>query len=188
MRIEQAFFGRGFRRALDGIRSWFGRPRALLVVTCEKYDAMLSSEFGRSIGLDISDEDVRELSGFDQFFGPDAFLRHIANHGGKCEYLLYARTSDPIEKLRCPEKEMDHTLLSDPDVRRVIKGYALTFNVDAPEMREESRINDTKAYLSLMSMAYPLVSEMELFSRSFLERKEKHSAKPFRYSERFCFK
>ena len=62
-----------------------------------------------SIGL--PDDEVLRLSGFNALWGPQQFLDHLVEHGGECAYLLYVRSSDPIQKLRRPEECIEHPLL-----------------------------------------------------------------------------
>lgn len=164
---EITFFKYRFRQSLNELRTRFGMPIALLAVTQKKYNAMLSSEFGKSQEENITDKEVRQLSGFDKFFGPSQFKAYLDENGGQCGYLLYARTSDPVAKLKNPEVEVEHPLLSNPKIRQIIKAHALTFNVDAPEMEPSRRINDTKEYMPPIGMGYPIFSDMDIFSPEF---------------------
>jgi hypothetical protein len=136
-----------FRSSLDAVRRRHNMPIALLAVTQEKYGLMMGSEFGRDADESISDDEVFELTGFDRFFGPDEFRAHVAENAGGCRYLLYVRSSDPVLKLKKPDVVVEHPLLSDPQMRSIIKSHALTFSVDDPLMDCSCRINDTKAYL-----------------------------------------
>lgn len=179
---EETFFRRRFRATLEGLRQQFGRPIALLAVTDQKYQAMRESEFGKSGDEPLSDEEVRELSGFDRFFSPQAFREHLEGRGGKCDYLLYARTSDPVAKLKNPSLEVEHPLLGDPDIRRVVKANTLTMNVDAPGMEYSRLINDSKAWMSDVGMAYNINDDRDLCSpafRDFLENEMKKKGRPY---------
>ena len=164
-----SFFKARFRVLLASIRQKFGKPIALLAVTDEKYEAMLASEFGKVVAEEeeLDNKEVMELSGFDTFFGPEQFSRYLRDNDGQCGYLLYVRSSDPIEKLKRPDTIVEHPLLSDADVRRVIKANALTFNIDAPEMDHARKINDTKDYMPPMGMAFPISSKDDLYSTGF---------------------
>lgn len=144
-----------FRKTLDALRKRFGMPIALLAVTDQKYDAMKESEFGKTNGLKPSESEVRKLSGFDAFWGPEDFIRHVDSTRGGCNVLLYARTSDPVALLKDPSFRVEHPLLSDQRLRRIIKAHTLTMNIDAPDMDYERRINDTKEYLVPMRMGVP---------------------------------
>lgn len=93
----------------------------------------------------------------------------MAENEGNCRYLLYARTSDPIDKLKRPELEVEHPLLGDSNLRRVIKANTLTMNVDAPGMDPVRRINDTKEYMLGMGMAFALNTETDLQSAKFAQ-------------------
>jgi hypothetical protein len=106
------------------------------------------------------------MSGFDGLFGPEAFKRHLAENGGKCECLLYVRASDPPSKLRDPNAKVGNELLEDPRMRQIIKEHALTFNIDAPHQNGSARINDTEGYLHPMKMAFDISQPEELMSPS----------------------
>lgn len=173
-----SFFKTNFRAALGRLRKRFKKPIALLAVTDQKYQAMKEIEFGVVNGEELTDDAVFALSGFDRFFGPDEFREYVAEKGG-CDYLLYVRSSDPVDKLRDPSLEVEHPLLGDAEMRRIIKANALTFNVDGPFMDSTRRINDTKEYQSRMGMAFPIWTESDLFSLEFaahLFRGKKYTA------------
>lgn len=108
---RDSFFKRQFRASLDEIRQRFGMPIALLAATDQKYEAMKESEFGKSPQELLSDAEVMQFSGFDRFFGQQEFREYLAYTSGKCNYLLYARTSDPVAKLKKPDVNVEHPLL-----------------------------------------------------------------------------
>jgi hypothetical protein len=162
-------FKRRFRDSLDAVRRTHRKPIALLAVTEQKFAAMKAAEFGKVPEDDLSDAEVRERAGFDRFFGPDDFREHVEVNDGECGYLLYVRSSDPIERLKRPDVHVEHPLLGDPELRRIIKENALTMNIDAPEMEEGPRINDTKEYMIAMDMAYPIRAQEELLTREFID-------------------
>ncbi len=161
---QSTLYSKETKLMMQDLRTKHSLPIALLAVTKEKYVAMKAAEFGKGSEDSISDEEVLHLSGFDAFFGPDEFLQHLSSNGGKCGYLLYVRSSDPIEKLKRPETVVEHPLLSDSAIRRIIKEYSITFNVDNPAWQEtdERRINDTKRYLPLMGMGFEVKDEASL--------------------------
>lgn len=159
-------FRTGWRAALNDLRHQFGKPIALLAVTKQKHEAMLSSEFGLGVGESPSNAEILDLSGFDAFFGPEEFKRHLASNGGESEYLLFVRSSDPVSKLRNPEEEAEDSILNDQKIRQVIKRNAITFNVDDPAwpVGDIRRINDTKWYMPSLGIACPLGIDAELNS------------------------
>lgn len=165
---ENGIWRQGWRTALDEIRRKNDKPIALLAVTSQKHRAMAESEFGKQKGEELSDAEVFELSGFDRFFSPESFRMHIADNNGECKYLLFVRSSDPTDKLRKPEILVEQPLLIDPEMRRLIKANAITFNVDSPEwsVGDSRRINDTKWYMPPLGMAFPVIKEEELNIRS----------------------
>lgn len=166
--------GINFRSVLNDLRSLFGKPIALLAVTEQKKESMLASEFGKLPGESITDAEVMELSGFDTFFGPSEFREYLMNNHNKCDYLLFVRSSDPVCKLKKPEIEVEHPLLSDPEMRQIIKANSITLNIDAPDMEYSKKINDTKEYMVSMGMAYEINSFEDLFTegcKNFLESK-----------------
>jgi hypothetical protein len=118
-----------------------------------------------------------ELTGFDTIFHPSDFKAHVEERNGECDYLLYVRSSDPVSKLRKPGEMVNQPLLSDPVMRRIIKAYSLTFNVDNPdETNVTRRINDTKAYMPPMGMAYAAATESDLFSPECYAQMQKGTA------------
>ncbi len=164
---NDSFFKIRFRAVLNDLRQRFNKPIALLAVTEGKYDAMFASEFGKRLGEQITKEEIKELSGFDVFFGPGQFREYLTANGGQCGYLLYVRSSDPVAKLKKPGLVIEHPLLGDADMRRIIKAHSLTLNIDAPGMEYERRINDTKDYMPLIGMAFPIGDIDELSSATF---------------------
>ncbi len=177
--LNNSMFKRSFRASLDRIRQKHGRPIALLAVTDQKYLDMKATEFGAGPDDTLTDEDVERLSGFDHFFGPEDFREYLKAHGGECEYLLYVRSSDPVPKLKCPDVTVEHPLLGDEAMRRIIKAHSLTFNVDAPDMPYDARINDTKEYMFAMGMAFPVEEEEDIITPEFVA----HLATGKNYSE-----
>ncbi len=165
---ENSFFKNRYRAYLANLREMFGMPIALLAVTDQKHRAIRELEFGKGNGEPMSDAEVFDLSGFDRLFGPTEFRQHVEENRSECQYLLYARTSDPIAKLKNPALVVENSLLSDHGMRRIIKAHALTLNIDAPEMQYAKRINDTKEYMPMMGMAFPVHSEENLFSSEFV--------------------
>lgn len=182
---RNSFFKERFRAALDELRQRFGMPIALLAVTDQKYEAMKASEFGKGVDEALSGAEVKELSGFDAFWGPEEFLQHLAEHNGECRYLLYARTSDPVAKLKKPGVEVEQPLLGDLEIRRVIKANALTFNVDAPEMEFDAFINDTKEYMPVIGMGYIAHSETDVYSTAFTDHLQAGRAPADFFGEKF---
>lgn len=164
---SDSFFKTHFRAILEDLRRRFGRSIALLAITEEKYEAMLASEFGGKSGKELTDKEVKDLSGFDVFFSPQQFCEYLSNNNNKCEYLLYVRSSDPLAKLRKPNLVVDHPLLSDSNMRGIIKTNALTLNIDAPDMEYSMRINDTKDYMGEMTMGFLFNSIDDLSSNRF---------------------
>ncbi len=164
-----SFYGKQTRAMMNSIRKESGMPIALLAVTEEKYLGMKATEFGKNPDEPLSQEEVLELSGFDQFFGPTEFINYLSSNNGECNYLLYVRASDPIEKLKKPETKVAHPLLGDTELRKIIKKNALTFNIDNPEWDnlDKRRINDTKWYMPDMAMAFPIFSLDDLKTTEF---------------------
>lgn len=153
---EQTRFDLVFRTSLDVLRETYGKKVALLAVTEQKYQAMKESEFGKVGNEAVTDEDVYRISGFDKFFSPQEFLEHVTEKDGDSDYLLYVRSSDPVSKLKNPNLHIDIPLLENDETRRIIKAYSITYNIDNPNepVGSPKRINDTKAYLAPMGMAY----------------------------------
>jgi len=150
---DKTFFERQFRDTLDDIRSKTGKKIAIVAVTQGKYEAMKESEFGKRKDEPLADEEVERLSGFDRMFSPEGLAQYRAEHGEESEYLFYVRSSDPLEKLKHPDGPEPETILTDPAMRRYIKRYAITPNIDNPDADDSQRINDTKEYMPGMGLA-----------------------------------
>lgn len=183
---QASHFQSAFRQSLDQLRTRFGKPIALLAVTDEKHQSLRALECGAQGDTPLADSEVRELTGFDRLFGPAEFARYVEQNSGNCEYLLYARTSDPLEKLKNPTVTISNPLLFNPDLRRVIKAYAITLNIDAPHADTESRINDTKEYLSSLGMALRIDTLSELISPELIQHfAKKQPLEAFQGKHRF---
>ncbi len=163
------FFKQRFRGVMDALRDLLDdRPIALLAVTDQKHQAIRESEFGKMGDEPLSDAEVRELSGFDKLFGPAEFAQHVRENGGRSKYLLYARTSDPVAKLKDPSITVEHPILSNPELRRVVRAHCLTINVDNPSETDPARrVNDTKAYLGFMGMGVGVPDEVAILPTLF---------------------
>lgn len=165
---DQTHFDREFRASLERIRQQRGKPIALLATTEEKYLAVAASEFGEQSVGHLSDQEVRSKSGFDKLFSPDSFQKHLQENGGRSQYLLYVRSSDPVAKLKNPDTLIHSPLLGDSHTRRIIRANTLTLNIDAPEATYAQRINDTKAYLAPMNMAHDTYAFDDIFTDEFM--------------------
>lgn len=159
-------FRENFRDTLDTLRRRYGFPIALLAVTEEKYQAMKASEFGKQADQVLTDDEVFEISGFDFFWSPSDFLRHLEENGGECKALINVRPSDPISKQKNPKFPVYHPLLSDPKTRRIIKAHSITPNIDDPvwPIGDPRRINDSKMYMPEMGMGILIRDETDIFS------------------------
>lgn len=175
---QDSIFKREFEASLDALRRETGMPIALLAVTPQKYEAMKLSEFGKKPEEPLSDKEVRSLSGFDRFFGPDEFEQYVHDRRGNCEYLLYARTSDPLAKLRDPRISISVPLLENPEMRRIIRSRTVTFNIDDPtwSVGDSRRINDTKAWMPLVHMGYMASQESDIIA--YVPRGKEHLPVP----------
>lgn len=162
-------FSKEFRASLDALRQKYDRPIALLAVTKEKYLDMKGAEFGKAVDEQLTDAEVKELSGFDRLLSPEDFEKHLVENGGESKYLLFVRSSDPVAKLKKPSAQIDNQLLGNPKTREIIKANAITFNIDAPDMPYDKRINDTKEYLAPMGMAMDVYSFSNIFSSDFAD-------------------
>jgi len=162
--------GVDIRPVLDSVRQQFQRPIALLATTQRKYGEMRVAEFGEEReGEMVSDEKVMQLSGFDVFWGPEEFKKYLEENNGKCDYLLYVRSSAPKTQLRDPRAREAQPLLSGDQFREVIKANAITFNIDDPNIPVggAQRINDTKLYMPQIGMGYPIYCIADLETDGF---------------------
>lgn len=163
-----------FRKKFDNhiklVRYAFGKPVALLAITEQKYEAMRQAEFGKTSSEILTDEEVKKISGFDKFFGPKEFMQHIEENNGECKFVLYVRSSDPVHKLKKPDCEIDHPLLGNSEIRKIIKENSITVNIDNPRLPvgHKNRINDTKEYMPIMGMAFQFNSFADIFCPDFI--------------------
>lgn len=153
-----------FRKHLDNMRQKYGKPIALLALTNEKLASMRATEFGKTDGEILTDEEVYANSGFDTLMGPEDFVSYLNQSGGKCGYLLYARSSYPLGMIKHPDQKRYPEILWDPEIRSIIKANAITPNIDNPpfskradkkgvfDTRQKGMVNDTKAYMEPMGM------------------------------------
>lgn len=169
---EETYFNTIFRKTLDTIKKKTWKKIYLLAVTQEKYKAMLKSEFGKSDWENITSEEVNKLSWFDWIIWPDEF-RKIVEEDWDFPYLLYVRSSEPVEKLRNPDIRIENPLLDDKNYRKIIKANSLTMNIDRTDSSQDERINDTKEYMFSMSMAYECLSMNDIYSQEYIEAKDK---------------
>ena len=148
--------------ALDRLRKRYGKPIALLASTEEKFESLCVFEFGTD--APPSDDHVKRISGFDKLIGPAEFAAHIDDRKGSCDYLLFVRASEPLEKLRRPATQIEYPLLADPRLRQAIKAHAITINVDTPNAPYDTLVNDTKAYMRPMDMGFEIGAVDDLLS------------------------
>ncbi len=172
----KSFYGEQTESMLNSLRNKFGMPIALLAVTQDKYDSMKASEFGKNIDELLCEKEIFELSGFDNFFGPNEFVDYLSSNNGECGYLLYVRASDPVEKLKHPGITVEHPLLSIPHLRKIIKENSITLNIDNPEWHSHDlrRINDAKWYMPSMSMGFLLQTFDDFNAKEFVLYLENH--------------
>ena len=163
-------FQQNMDAALDRFREKYHRPVALLAVTKSKYEHMLATEFGLTPDdpRRHNPEYIHALSGFDYFFGPEDFDAHLAENNGECQYILYSRTSLPLDILQNPGSKIDIPLLQNPQTRKVIRENSISFNIDDLDSDPQNAINDTKAYLEPMGMGFTVTKPEDLDSPEFL--------------------
>jgi hypothetical protein len=149
-------FASGWRKALNEFREKTGKSVVLLAVTQEKYEGMLASEFG---GYIEDKKEIYKLSGFDDFWGPEEFLKNKERE----DVIYFVRSSQPVSWQRNPRIKVDHPILMFPQLRRIIKAKSITFNIDDPAWYENLNglhyakiINDTKEYLIKMRLCFPV--------------------------------
>lgn len=166
---KESEFSKRFRSALQTLRERFRKPIALLAISEEKYKAMRAIEFGKTDETPLSDNDVYQQSGFDALFGPEEFRKHVESNDGESDYLLYVRSSNPVSMLKNPREVVKNPLLQDPSIRRIIRANTLTFNIDNPDGTYNSKINDTKEYLSQLGMGYAINSLSDILPDKLIE-------------------
>lgn len=165
---DSSHFESGWRLTLDQVREKHGKEVALLAVTDAKFNAILATELGLTSRYDVNDALVRSRLGYDRFMSPSDLVTYFNSlNGRESDYLFFVRSSDPVNTLKDPSNSVQ-TILDEDDLRRFIREFALTYNIDNPSITE-SRINDTKAYLAKIGMAYDVHDISDLDSEDFTE-------------------
>ncbi len=165
-------WGDNWRESLDAVREKHEKPVVLLAPTCEKYEGMLGFEFGYSpeeiaAGRRPTAEDIKRITGFDDFMGPDEYLSYLGAtdldaDGLPIDHpLLYVRASNPVSKLRNPNAEVEQPLFDNPETRRIVRAFTLTPNIDDPRSPISQHVNDTKSYMPAMGLAVEIAPDTE---------------------------
>lgn len=135
-------FAKGFDEALDALKDHTDMDEVVVAaVDGDKYRALLATE----LGPDHANIDVKQVSGFDRYVGPDE-IDELGSHT-----LVYARTSPPPKAQAKPElyniSNVPH--LADRDKRSHLRSMSMTLNIDGPHdpNNPRRRANDTKAAL-----------------------------------------
>lgn len=163
---EEGRFRKCFRESLDVLRNKHGKNIALLTVTNSKHNDLREAEFGKTGDEILTNSEVKKISGFDAFMGPEEFKKHVEENGGNSKYLLFVRSSIPVDRLKNPKVPLEETLLSDPEMRRVIKANTITINIDDPNMPSSQKINDTKEYMQSVGMGFHIEKEEDILSET----------------------
>ncbi len=169
-----SLFDTQFRESLSDIRATTGKKVAVVAVTEQKYDAIKQEEFGKLPEEELPDSEVERLTGFDRVFSPQElqeYHRQCLEQGEDSEYLFVVRSSDPVSKLKDPGSATPQSLLNDTKMRRFIKMYSLTLNIDGPDTLPENMINDTKGYMEKMGMGLEIPDVRgfnRIYSKGFL--------------------
>jgi len=169
-----SLFDTQFRESLSDIRETTGKKVAVVAVTEGKYEAIKQEEFGKLPEEELPDSEVERLTGFDRVFSPQElqeYYNQCLERGEDGEYLFVVRSSDPVSKLKDPGSVTPPSLLDDPNMRRFIKMYSLTLNIDGPDTLPENMINDTKGYMEVMGMGLEIPDVRgfnRIYSKGFL--------------------
>lgn len=169
VQTQNTLFKQANRQMFNGIREKFEKPIVMLAVTDKKRNAILESEFGMNIQDGRpSAEDIYNKSGLNDVWGPEEFLAHLEKHGEENLPLFYVRSSDPVDKLKNPDAIVEHPLLGNDELRRMIKANSLTLNINNPnDLDVTLRINDTKEYMEEIGMAYPVNAVDDIFNQGY---------------------
>jgi len=145
-----------FKQQLDIIKAKHDMPIVLLAPTREKLEAMRETEFGKETNQILTPEEVNQISGFDDLWGPNEFRVHLEQNRERCNCLLYVRPSDPLFKLKDPKQKVQSPLLGNSNSRGIIRRSSITLNIDDPRwpIGDQRRIKDSKVALPLMGMGF----------------------------------
>lgn len=132
---SKSFFGINFDTYLKRLQEYLKRGIFLGTATDDKYNAMLTSEFGLRPNESslLTRERIKALSGFSGFLKPQQVEEFCKRNK---DVILYMRTSYPTRWLAHPGKNTPYSipLLEDDQKRQWIREKAITPNVDDPRM------------------------------------------------------
>lgn len=162
-----------WHQTLDELRQRVGKKVALLATTEAKLKKLFFQELGGvRKNYFPSDEEIRSITGFDAFMGPVELFEHFKKYSGNdSDYVFYGRCSRPTYWLEDPTISIDEPFLSDPQLRRYVRKYAITHNFDNPNhtLFDPRVITDTKAALCLIGSGYVATKPDDIYSQEFLK-------------------
>lgn len=160
-----------WHEALDVVREKTGKQVAVLAGDDLKLEEMVWYEMGVSMSNLPRSEAIRELTGFDAFLGPKDVLKIYEQYqGNDCPYVFFGRTSKPKSWLKKPYRKFGLEFLSDLEILKYVRAYALTHNFDDPNLplNDPEIMMDSKNALLKTSSAYLVTEIKDIFSVEFL--------------------
>lgn len=160
-----------WHEALDQVRQRTGKKVAVLAGTEKKLDEMVQSELYTDREHMPSQEAIRNLTGFDAFWGPANVKAHFLKHKGQdSEYVFFGRTSRPKEWLKEPLTHVEEELALSLDLLSYVRKFAITHNFDKAglPLNHTDIIMDSKEALVKIGAAYQVRQLPDIYSSEFL--------------------
>lgn len=156
---------------LEIVRQRTEKKIAVLAGSEQKLEEMVLYEMGIKRGQPIIEDEVRAMTGFDAFLGPnDVQSLYEQYQGNDCPYLFFGRTSMPKSWLVNPASHIDVGPLAQPEILRYVRAYALTHNFDdlTLSLEDPKVITDTKEAMGMTGSAYSVTNPRDIYSEKFL--------------------
>lgn len=159
-----------WKAGIEDIRRRTGKKVAILTGTQAKLDETILYETGIANKQYMPAGRIKDMTGFDDIIGPDDLkVIHAMFGGSDSPFVFFGRTSMPKDWLRNPNTQVSKAL-SDPEIIKYIREYAITHNFDDPNLpNSDSRvIMDTKEALVRSGGAYSVSNVADIYSDDLL--------------------
>lgn len=166
--------------AIENIRKKTGKRVAVLAGTEKKLDEMLMYELGTDRNHLLSESEIKEQTGFDNFLGPSDLIKEFDKYGGlDSDYLFFGRMSRPKAWLKDPTMKIDEGIFADPAILKFVRAHAITHNFDNPSspLNDHSIMMDTKQALIGIGSAYLVTHPKDIYSEEFIHFLEQNGIK-----------
>jgi hypothetical protein len=156
--------------ALEQLRIKTGKKIAVLAGSEQKLREMVLYELGVPFEQLPSPDEIKSITGFDAFLGPNDVLKLYQQCQGDSPYLFFGRTSMPKTWLKNPAEQNETSFLEQPEILRFVRAHAITHNFDDPKKSsgDPAVITDTKEPLVYIGAAHLVTAVTDVYSPVFL--------------------